>query len=244
MRKTIASITGATILFLRSPSSFWPRICKSTSTGSACRPPISAAASASRSPAIRRWPSARWPRRKAGGRPVKVGRDALRTHHFERARQRADFSRHARCPRQEWRHHRDRLAPHRRLRRLSALRAAGLRHLVAGFSGRLSLQKCAHRFLASGHQQMSGRPQSRILPHAASVVSGARGGYLRPQVGNSGRRDASAQLHSHRRISLHHAQRMRLRLGKLSENARGRQTANRLGRMEKEAGTRLAKKGA
>ena len=49
------------------------------------------------------------------------------------------------------------------------------------------------------------------------VVSGARDRYLRSRTGYSDRRDAPAQLHSSGRISLHHAQRLRLRLGQLSE---------------------------
>ena len=78
-------------------------------------------------------------------------------------------------------------------------------------------------FHAGGHQQVSGRSQSRLLAHAAPVVSGARRRYLRPRTGHCCRRDALAQLHSSRRISLHHAQRLRLRLGKLSEDAAGRE---------------------
>ncbi len=62
------------------------------------------------------------------------------------------------------------------------------------------------------------------------------------EVGNCCRRNASAQLHSHRRVSLHHAQRMHLRLGKLSQDARSRQTENRLGRMEDRSRQRRAKR--
>ncbi len=74
-------------------------------------------------------------------------------------------------------------------------------------------------FCAGGHQQVSGRAQSRLLAHAAPVVSGARGRYLRARARNSRRRDAPAQLHSSGRISLHHAEWLRLRLGQLSEDA-------------------------
>ena len=81
-------------------------------------------------------------------RAHQVDRDALRAHDLQRARQRAHLSRHPRGPRQERRHPRRRFAAHRRLRRLSALRAAGLRHLVAGDAGNLSAEKHAHRLHA------------------------------------------------------------------------------------------------
>jgi 2-furoyl-CoA dehydrogenase large subunit len=99
----------------------------------------------------------------------------------------------------------------------------------------LSFQERPHRFLASSHQQVSRRPQSRILAHAASLVPRARRRYLCSRNRHRARRNAPAQLHPPRRVPLHHAQRLRVRLGRLSEDARSRQGPDRLGRLEEQA---------
>ena len=112
-----------------------------------------------------------------------------------------------------------------------ALRAARLRHLGAGSSRRLSLQKCALRFFANRLQQMPRGTQSRLFPHAASLVPRARDRYLRSQARLPRRRNAHAQLHSQGGIPLHHAQRLRLRFRRLRAHARHRQKINRLGQV-------------
>ena len=88
--------------------------------------------------------------------------------------------------------------------------------------GDLSLAEPAHRLHAGRHQQVSRRPQPRLFAHAAPVVPGARARHLRARTEHSRRRDAPAQLHSPGRISLHHAQRLRLRLRQLSRHAEAR----------------------
>src|SRR5215467_13544110 len=50
---------------------------------------------------------------------------------------------------------------------------------------------------------MSGRPESRIFQNAASLVSGACGGYLWPGTRYSRRPNEVAELHSPRGVSLH-----------------------------------------
>src|SRR5690348_17978589 len=86
---------------------------------------------------------------------------------------------------------------------------------------------------------MSGGAEPRLLAHAAPMVSGTDTRHLRPPAWHSRRRDAASELHSSGRISLHHSQRVCVRLGRLSEDARSCETAHWLGRLEKEtaAGT-------
>src|SRR5439155_26451870 len=107
-----------------------------------------------------------------------------------------------------------------------------MRDLGASFSRSLSVPQCADRFQPSGDQQMSGWAESRVFADAASLVSGTRGGYLRSRAGHSGRRNALAQLHSPGRISVYDAERMRLRLRQLSEDAGNREGENRVGWLE------------
>src|SRR5437879_3096218 len=83
---------------------------------------------------------------------------------------------------------------------------------------------------------MPGRTEPRLFAYAASVVSGAGDRYMRARTRHPRRRNAPAQLHPTRRISLHHAEWLRLRLRKLSQDAGGCQAAHRLGRVEEKAG--------
>jgi 2-furoyl-CoA dehydrogenase large subunit len=99
----------------------------------------------------------------------------------------------------------------------------------------VSIQECTHRFQPGCDQQVPGRSQSRVLAHAAPLVFGARGRYLRARVGNSSRRDAPAELHPSRRIPVHHAERLYLRFGKLSEDVGGCKESHWLGFLEEEA---------
>src|SRR5260370_29828332 len=83
---------------------------------------------------------------------------------------------------------------------------------------------------------MSGWPESRLFTNAASLVPGARRGHLRARIRHSSGRDETAQLYSARRISLHDAKRLRLRLRQLSQNVASGQGTDWLGELEKETG--------
>jgi hypothetical protein len=85
----------------------------------------------------------RWPARQ-------VDRNPIRAHDGQRPWQRARLSRYASSPRQERCHHRHRLPPHRRLRRLPALRAPRLHHLGPGSAGGLPLPQLSSRFQPGG----------------------------------------------------------------------------------------------
>src|SRR5580704_1227454 len=113
-----------------------------------------------------------------------------------------------------------------------------MRDLVTGFLRRLSLSECAHRFLAGCDQQMPGRAEPRVLAHAAPLVSGASGRRLRARTRHCTGRDAPAELHSTAGISVYDAERLRLRLGQLSQDAGGCKRVDWLGHLEKEAGGR------
>ena len=99
-------------------------------------------------------------------------------------------------------------------------------------------------FSAGGHQQVSRWPESRLLAHAAPLVSGARHRHLRPRAEHSCRRDAPAELHSPGGISVHHAERLRLRLGQLSRDAEGGERADWLGQVAGRARRKLTRRAA
>src|SRR5947207_7881430 len=83
---------------------------------------------------------------------------------------------------------------------------------------------------------MPGWTEPRLFTDAAPVVPGAGDRHLCARTRHPRRRNADAQLHPPRRISLHHAEWLRLRLRELSQDARACQATHGLGRVEEEAG--------
>ncbi len=123
---------------------------------------------------------------------------AHRPAHGELARQRAGLpgrrgAGHRRRP-----HARLQGADDRRLRRVHALRAARLHHLVAGHAGRLPLAQRPRRLPAGLLEQVAVRPEPRLLAHAAPVVHRADHGHRRPGAEPRPGRGAQEQLRPRR----------------------------------------------
>src|SRR5580765_993592 len=83
---------------------------------------------------------------------------------------------------------------------------------------------------------MSGGAESRLFAHAATMVHGARAGYLRTYLGHSHRRNAAAELHPERGNALYDAEWVRLRLRRLRWDACAGEKVDWLGRVEEKTG--------
>ena len=165
----------------------------------------------------------------AQGRPPgEVERVALGAPRGLGTRQRADLPRH-RGAGDERRHDPRLQGPGvRRRRRLPALRAARRGDLGAGRARQLPLQARPRRLHRDADEQVSRRTQPRLLAAAAPVDDRADRRHRRPRAGLRPGRAAQAQLRAAGGLPLRDAQRLHLRLRRLSGDARSRARADRL----------------